>query len=320
MQRYLAWRLLLFIPTLAIASMVIFGIMRALPGDVALVVLSGSGEVSHDIEQVESVREELGLKDPLVIQYGRWLWSMANGEFGGQSLENREAIRSLVARQLPVTLQLTLYAVVLSIIVSVPLGVLAALQQDRWPDYLVRMVTISGQAIPNFLLALLVMVAFMLIFHWSPPIMYKDLWEDPWIHLQIMIWPTLVLGWGYSSLITRVTRSSMLEVLGQDYIRTARGKGLAERKIVFRHGFRNALIPIITVGGLELGGLISGVVIIESIFGLPGLGRGVIQAVTVRDYPVIQSLAMLLVFLMLCINLTVDTIYAIVDPRISYST
>ena len=320
MQRYLAWRLLLFVPTLIIASLLIFGVMRALPGDVALVVLSGSGDVTHNLEQIESLREELGLNDPLGTQYGRWLWSMVNGQFGGRSLENREPIRSLVGLQFPVTLQLTLYTVALSVVLSVPLGVLAALRQNRWPDYLVRIVFIAGQAIPSFFIALLVMIGLVLMFHWSPPIIYVDLWEDPWSHIQIMVWPTLVLAWGYSAYLTRMIRSSMLEALRQDYIRTAYAKGLSERDIVFRHALRNTLIPVVTVAGLQMGGLLSGVVILESLFGLPGLGRGIVQAASVRDYPVIQSFAMLLVFLMLCVNLMVDVIYAIVDPRISYNT
>jgi len=319
MLKYLVWRLLLFIPTLFIASIVIFGIMRLLPGDVALVVLSGSGEATHDVAQIERVREELGLNSPLIVQYGRWLRSMASAELGGRSLENRQVIRSVIARQLPVTLQLTLYTLVISVLVSVPLGVLAAVRQDRWPDYLIRMVFIAGQAVPSFLLALLVIMGLVLVFHWSPPIIYANLWEDPLAHVQIMLLPTLVLAWGHSAFLTRVTRASTLEVLRQDYIRTGLSKGLAGRVIVFRHALRNALIPVISVVGLQVGALLSGAVIVESIFGLPGMGRGILQAVTVRDYPLIQSLTMVLVVLVLAINLVVDLMYVAIDPRINYT-
>ena len=320
MQRYLLLRLALFIPTLAIASLLIFTVMRALPGDVVGVVLGGAGQSGYDAAQLESVREELGLRDPLIVQYGNWVWDMVNGSFGGRSLEDREEIRSLVARQLPVTLLLTVYALFLAFVVSVPLGVVAALWQDRWPDYMVRFVTISGQAIPSLWAALLVILGLLLFFNWSPPVIYTNPWSNPWNHVQIMIWPTLVLGWGYSSYLTRVTRSSMLEVLRQDYIRTAYGKGLDRPTIVFRHTLRNSLIPVVSVAGLQVGALVSGAIILESIFLVPGVGRGIVQAVTVRDYPVIQSLAVLLVLLMLSVNLVIDLIYVLLDPRISYTT
>ena len=319
MQKYLAFRLLLFVPTLVIASIIIFGVMRVLPGDVALVVLSGSGEVTHNIEQIESVREELGLDAPLVVQYGKWFGSMLSGGFGGRSLETREELRSLVARQFPVTLQLTFYTILISVGISLPLGILAAVRQDHWLDYLVRVLSIAGQALPSFFIALVSVLGLVKVLHWSPPIIYSDLWEDPWAHIQMMLLPTLVLVWGYSAFLIRMTRSGMLEVLRQDYIRTAYNKGLAWHVVLFRHGLRNALIPVASVAGLQIGALLSGAVILESIFGLPGLGRGIVQAVTVRDYPVIQSLAMLLVFLMLSVNLAVDLIYSLVDPRISYN-
>lgn len=320
MSRYLAWRLTLFVPTLLVASIVIFGIMRVLPGDVALVVLSGSGEVTHDADQIERVREELGLNDPLVVQYGRWLTGIVTGDLGGRSLENREPVRSLVSRQLPVTLQLTAYTVVLSILVSVPLGILAALRRNRWPDYLIRLISITGQAVPGFFVAILVILALLILFRWSPPIVYANLWENPWQHFQIMLWPTLVLAWGFSAYLIRITRAAVLEVLQQDYVRTARSKGLSERVVLFRHTLRNALLPIASVAGIQLGALLGGVVILESIFGLPGIGRGVVDAVSTRDYPVVQTLATLLVFLMLAVNLIVDLIYVVVDPRISYTT
>lgn len=319
MKRYLIRRLVLFLPTLLVASLVVFGIMRALPGDVVGVVLGGTGQTAVSEEQLDAIREELGLKDPLPVQYGRWLLSMVNGQFGGRSLETREPIRSLVARQLPVTALLTFYAIGLAVLLSVPLGILAAIRQNGWPDYLIRIAAIAGNAMPSFWVGLMALLGLVIVFQWSPPVIYRDIWENPWEHLQIMLIPALALGWQYSAHVTRVTRSSALEILRQDFIRTARAKGLPERLVVSGHVVRNALIPVITVASLQLGAVLSGAIILESIFGLPGLGRGVVSAVTARDYPVIQSLAMLLVFLILGVNLVVDIVYGLIDPRISYA-
>lgn len=318
MTRYLATRLALFVPTLLIASVAIFSIMRLIPGDVADVVLSGSGESTHDVEQIERVREELGLNDSLVVQYGEWLWSLVNGDFGGKSFDSREGIASIVGRQLPVTLLLTAYALGVALFVAVPLGVLAASTQDRWPDYVARAISIAAQAVPAFVLALAVLLALLILFHWTPPIIYADPWEDLWLHLRIMVVPAMVLGFGLSGMLLRMTRASLLETLGQDYVRTARGKGLSEQIVLFRHALRNAAVPVVTAGALQAGALLSGAVVVEVVFGLPGVGRGIVDAVTSRDYPVIQSLAVLLVFLVLCINLIADTAYAALDPRIFY--
>ncbi|MFH1483972.1 MAG: ABC transporter permease [Chloroflexota bacterium] len=319
MIRYLLWRIALLVLSTLVASVVVFGVLRVLPGDVAIVILGGGG-APHSPEVREALREELGLNDPLAVQYGRWLWSMASGEFGGQSLVNGQPIRSLVARQLPVTLLLALYTVVLSVVVSVPLGVIAVWRWRRWPDYIVRAVSIIGQAVPSFWVALLIILGLVLVFHWSPPIVYTHPWEDPWNHLQIIIWPVLLLSWEYSSHIVRVTRASMLDVLHENYVVTARAKGLPERTVILRHVLRNALPPTITVIGFQLGALLGGTLILESIFGLPGLGRGLVTAALTRDYPVVQSLATLLVFAMLSINLVIDLGYMTADPRISYST
>jgi peptide/nickel transport system permease protein len=318
MRQYILRRVLLFVPTLLLASAATFAIMRALPGDVALVILGGEANTPAALEQVEAYREALGLRDPLPVQYGRWMVSLIDGEFGGRSLADREPIGGIIARRLPVTLQLAAYALVISMLVSIPLGIIAAVQRDRWPDYLVRIVTLSGHALPNFWLALVILLVLSVQFTWSPPVFYKNLWEDPLVHLQKAVWPALVLAWGFSANITRITRSNMLEVLNQDYVRTARAKGLVEAVIVSRHALRNAFIPVLTLSGLQLAGLLGGTVVLESIFGLPGIGQGIVLAANSRDYPVIQTLAMLLVFMMLCLNLVVDLCYAAIDPRISY--
>ena len=321
MARYVARRLLLYIPTLFAASVFIFAIMRILPGDVALAILGSEDDGNEAItrQQIEELRAELGLTEPIYVQYGRWAWSLINGEFGGRSLWDREALPEIVARRLPVTLQLTLYTVLITWIVSLPLGILAAIYQNRPIDYFIRAISIAGHAVPNFWVALMLLLALLWWFAWSPPIFYANFWEDPQAHLQQVIWPALILAWAFSSTVIRVTRSSMLEVLRQDYIRTARAKGLVEHSVVLRHALRNSLLPVVTLGGLEVGALLGGTVILEGIFGLPGIGQGIVLAATTRDYPIIQTLVMLLVTTMLTLNLAVDLVYSFVDPRIRYS-
>lgn len=315
MRKHIAWRIALILPTLLAASLLVFLVMRALPGDVALVILGGSGDTVVNPEVREALEEELGLNDPLAVQYGRWLWSMVNGEFGGRSLETREPIRSIVGRQLPVTALLAGYTLALSIAVSLPLGVLAAARSNRLSDYVVRLTTLGGLAIPNLWVALLTILSLLIFFRWSPPVIYAAPWADPWTHAQKMVWPAAILAWEQSSHLVRVTRSGVLEALGQTYITTARGKGLPESAVVWQHAFPNALVPAVTMIGLQLGALLSGALILETIFGLPGIGRGLVQAALARDYPVIQSLATLLVLLSLLVNLVVDVLNRLLDPR-----
>jgi peptide/nickel transport system permease protein len=317
MRRYLVYRIGMMIPTVLIASIILFGIMRVLPGDVATVILSGSGTSPHSVEAREALRDELGLNDPIPVQYGRWLWSMVNGDFGGRSLATGEKVRTLVGRQFSVTLLLTAYAITLSVLISIPAGVLAAVTRNRWPDYFVRVITAVGQAMPSFWVALLLMLGLLVFLRWSPPIIYVQPWQDPMDHLQMMMIPTLLLAWEYSAHVTRVTRASMIQVLSRDYVRTARGKGLSERIVVWRHAMRNALIPSTTVLGLQLGTLLGGTLILEMIFGLPGLGRGVVQAAVERDYPVVLSVSVLLVLIMLVANLFLDLLNMWLDPRVS---
>ena len=318
MRGYVIRRLLLFVPTLFLASLLIFGAMRVLPGDVAARILSDE-EAVVSAEHYERLRDQLGLTEPLPIQYGKWIWSMVNGEFGGQSLVTREPISEMVARRLTVTAQMAAYTIALTMIIAVPLGILAAIYQDRWPDYVIRIFTIAGHAIPNFWLALMVILLLVLVWNWTPPLRYQLLWEHPWEHFQKVIWPVLILTWGYTAFLTRITRSNVLEVLRQDYVRTARSRGLHEVVILGRHVLRNALIPVVTVGGFYLSFLVSGSLILENIFGIPGIGQGLIAGATDRDYPVIQSLTLLLVFFLLSVNLLVDLLYKIIDPRIDYS-
>lgn len=317
MYKYIAWRLILIIPALIGASAVIFLIMRVMPGDITLVI---SGDVVVNPEVKEALRRELGLNDPFYIQYGRWLWSMGSGGFGGRSLESQEAIGSIIGRQLPVTLLLAGYTMLLSIVVSMPLGVISAILKDRWPDRLIRVATLGGLAFPHLWLALLVLLGLLLLFRWSPPIVYDAPWVDLRDHLKLMCWPSLILAWEYSSHLVRITRSSMLNSFSQAYITTAWSKGLPRYAVVLRHALPNTLIPSVTMLGLQVGTLLGGALILETIFGLPGIGRGLVQAAVSRDYPVVQSLTTLLVLVALIVNLLVDMLYKFIDPRISYST
>ena len=319
MKAYVAKRILLFVPTLFFASLLIFGAMRVLPGDVAARILSDEEQAYVTQEQYEQLRSSLGLNDPLVVQYGSWMWSMMNGEFGGESLATREPISEMVSRRLKVTAQLALYTIIITMIVSIPLGILAAIYQDRWPDYLIRIFTITGNSIPNFWLALMLLLFMVLVLQWSPPLRYEPVWENPSAHFLKVMWPVLILAWGYTAFMTRITRSNVLEVLRQDYVRTARSKGLHEVVVLGRHVLRNALIPVITVAGFYLSFLLSGSLILENIFGIPGVGQGIIAGARERDYPVIQSLTLLLVFFLLAINLIVDLLYKIIDPRIDFA-
>lgn len=318
MKRYIGRRVLLYFPTLFLASLAIFAIMRVLPGDVTQVILGGDQTTPRALAQAEDLRQRLGLNDHIVVQYFRWVWSMINGEFGGASIVSREPISEIIARRLPITLELAAWTTLIAWVVSIPSGVLAAMYQNRMPDYILRIITLAGTALPNFWIALMLILVMLIFFSWTPPIFYMDLWENPIQHMLKIIWAALILAWGYSSYLTRVTRSTMLEVLRQDYVRTARSRGLRERAVVLRHALPNAMIPVLTLGGLQLATLLSGTVILETVFSLPGIGQGVVQAATERDYPVIQSLVMLLVTLMLTLNVIIDIIYAKIDPRISY--
>jgi len=263
MQAYMLKRLLLFVPTLILASMMIFGIMRVLPGDVALAILiTGEGE-SQDIiteEDIQRIRDQLGLGDPLVVQYVKWVRGLVTGDLGN-SLFNNRAVSTMIAERLPITLHLMVYTVTLSLVVSIPLGVIAALKQNKWPDYLIRLTSILGLAAPNFWIGMLIILFLVLVFRWVPEPIYEDVWVNPITNISILIWPVIVLNWRFSSYQARVMRANLLEVLRMDYVRTAHSKGLSPRMVVTRHAVRNALLPVITLLGSEVAVLLGGTVI-----------------------------------------------------------
>lgn len=322
MSKYLIRRLVLFVPTLIMGTLLVFTVMRILPGDLAESILSAEANETGrevDLARLAHLRETMGLNDPLHVQYGKWVWSMVNGEFGGKTLVDGEPIREVLAFRLPKTLELGLLGFSLSIVLGIPLGVVAAVYQDKWPDYVIRMILVGGLSIPSFWLALMMLLALLLLFNYVPPLGYVGPTEDLWGNLQIMAMPTFIIGFHAATTKARVTRAQILDVLRQDYIRTARSKGLQERVVLWRHAMKNAMIPVVTIAGLNLVTILGGTVILESIFGIPGMGTGLVEAVRERDYTLVQSIVTLFLVVTMIGNLSVDLSYAWLDPRIKYS-
>ncbi len=319
MTQYVVKRVGLFIPTLILASLMIFSLMRLLPGDPALLKLLGDeGSVHFTDEDLARERARLGTDKWLPFQYVAWVGGMLKGDFG-ESLYYETPVSEDLRERLPVTVQLTIMGIGLAILISVPVGVLSAVRQDTRLDYVLRAFTISGVALPTFLTGILIVFVISRWFNWTPPLGYAPLWEDPGKNIQQLFLPAIALGFYDSCFIARVTRSAMLEVFREDYIRTARSKGLAEWFVVGRHALKNAFLPVITIIGWQFGRVISGTVIIETIFIVPGMGRLLIDSILHRDYTMIQGLVVLVTLLVMLVNLTVDLLYAWLDPRIRYA-
>ena len=316
MRTYLLKRLLLMVPTLFGAAALVFLIMRVIPGDVALLVRGGDGG-QVDQKQLAAVRQQLGLDQPLLVQFGTWLWGVLRFDFGNSLWTGQPVAHELLIR-LPLSLELALFATMVSVIIAIPLGMLAAVRQDTWVDYVVRVVSIGGLAIPGFWVGILCILGLVIFFGWGPPLEFTPPWVDPWANFQMMVWPVVTVGYRFSAVTTRMTRSTVLEVLREDYIRTAWAKGLRERAVVIRHALKNALLPVITLVGTEFAFLIGGLVVTETVFTLNGIGRFVVDAVAHRDYPVVQALVFLIAFGFVIVNLLVDLTYAWLDPRIRY--
>ena len=317
MGTYIVKRLLLIIPTLFGVAAIVFLIMRVIPGDVALLILGGDDGGQIDPKQLAAMRSQLGLDQPLFVQFGTWLWGVVRLDFGTSLWTGQPVVKELLIR-LPLSLELALLATIVSVILAIPLGLLAAVRQDTWVDYVVRVVSIGGLAVPSFWIGILCILTLVIFFGWGPPLEYIAPWQDPWLNLEMMIWPVLTVGYRYSAVTTRMTRSTVLEVLREDYIRTAWAKGLRERAVVIRHALKNAMLPVITLIGTEFAFLIGGLVVTETVFTLNGIGRFVVDAVAHRDYPVVQALVFLIAFSFVIVNLLVDLTYAWFDPRIRY--
>ena len=321
MQNYAIRRLLLFIPTLLVVSMLVFGLMRVVPGDVAILVLAGPGEegaTRFTDEQVQEVRERLGLDDPIYVQYVNWMRGVVTLDFGDSLFANSPVASDVIRRFYRVSLPLTLLTVSIALLLAIPSGVVQAIMQGSIWDYILRAISIGGVAMPGFVVGTLMLLLTVRVFGWIPPLEYRPFWEDPWITLQQLIMPALALGYLFSASLSRMVRSTMLEVLREDYIRTARAKGLKSSTVLIRHALRNALLPVVTLAGLQLGALLGGTVIIETLFNLPGVGRATIQAINTRDYPLVQFVVLLFATIFLTVNLTIDLAYGVLDPRIRY--
>ncbi|MEK7778209.1 MAG: ABC transporter permease [Chloroflexota bacterium] len=319
MGKYIIRRLILIIPTLWLLTLLIFGLMRVLPGDVAVMILSDpAGGMTANRETLDSLREKLGLNKPLHIQYLEWVWGMVRGDLGDSLFSGRPVLQDILVR-LPVTVEIALLATLVGFFTGIPLGILSAIKQNSWIDQTLRFVSIIFLATPSFWLGLLVILAGLIWFGWVPPSGYNTLWERPKDNILQVMWPVLILGSGGMATIARMTRSTMLEVLREDYIRTARSKGLREQVIIIRHALKNALIPVVTLAGLTFAQLMGGTVILEAIFGVPGMGNLFITSIRTLDYPIVQAITVIFAVLFMATNLLIDLLYGWLDPRISYS-
>ncbi|MBI3330445.1 MAG: ABC transporter permease, partial [Nitrospinae bacterium] len=295
MRTYVVERLLLFLPAVLGVTLVVFVLMRLVPGDIATILVyeAGTERAGAAREAVQKMRQELGLDRPVLVQYVDWLLGAVRGDFGFSYWERRP-VAEILHERFPRTLQLALMTVVLALCWSVPLGVISAVRQDTVTDYLARLVSISGLSIPAFFVGVLLLFFLVRFFRWMPPLEFTAFFDDPTENLKQLIWPALAEAYYISAPITRLTRSLMLEVIREDYVRTARAKGLPERLVVYHHALRNMLIPLITFVGWSGGRLLGGVVVMELIFAVPGMGTGLIDGVNHRDYPTVQAIVFLL--------------------------
>ena len=316
MTNYIIRRLIGAALVLFLMSIVVFRLVHWLPGDALLVKLGEAGRIPPD--KLEQARHEMGIDRPLYEQYATWLGGVLRGDLG-RSLIWDESVAARIRKGLPITLELAVLASAVAIAIAIPVGVLSAIKQDTPIDYITRVIAVTGLAVPGFWLATLALLYLTLWFNWTPPLRYTPIWEDPRTNLQTFILPALILGFSLGASLTRMTRSTVLEVLRNDYIRTARAKGLQGRMVIGRHVLKNALIPVITIFGLQFTGLLGGSVIMESLFSLPGVGGVTLQAVQQRDYTQIQGNALFLGAIAVLMNLVVDISYAWIDPRIRYS-
>lgn len=315
MTQYLIKRILFSVLVLFIISILVFTAVRMIPGDVCRIVLA-TPDVNE--AQCQAIESELGLDEPLVTQYLKWMGGILTGDWGKALISERDVLDQIQTR-IPLTLELTLLATTFALLIAIPIGVISAMKQDGFSDYVLRLLTIGWLSIPAFWLGTMLVVFPAKWWGYSPPVGYVDIWDDPLKNLEQLYLPAIALGIGISASLARVTRSSMLEVLRQDYVRTARAKGLRERVVIVRHGLKNAMIPVITLFGLQVGVLLGGTVVLESIFSLPGLGQMTLESVTIKNYPQVQGLVLFFAAVLVTINLLVDLSYAWFDPRIRYS-
>jgi len=316
MWQYILKRLLLMIPTLFGVALLVFLLLRVAPGDIVELKYAGSGTFAPK-EALDRERAQLGLDKPVAQQFVSWISGFVRFDFG-QSMWTGQPITQEIRVRLELSLELAVMATLVAMLLAVPLGTLAALKQDTWVDYGVRIFSIAGLAMPSFWLGIVIILAFLIVFKRLPPLTFTSFWVDPRANLAQLIWPALAVGYRYSAMATRMTRSAVLEVLHDDYVRTARAKGLGEAVVLLKHALRNALLPIVTVIGLEFAFLIGGLVVTEQVFNLNGIGMLFVESVTHRDYTMTQALVLLVSCVFIFMNFVVDLLYAWLDPRIRY--
>ena len=315
MRRYIVGRLLLMIPTLIGVAILTFVIMRAVPGDIVELRYAGSNVPQEVIDQE---RRLLGLDKPLWEQFTGWMTSLARFDLG-QSLWTGHSVVDEVQVRMPLSIELAILATLFAVVLAIPLGVIAAVKQDSWIDYAIRVFSIGGLAMPSFWIGIMMVLITLTFWGWAPPVVFTPLFEDPVANLAGLILPAIAVGYRYSAVSMRMTRSTVLEVLREDYVRTARAKGLRETLVVVRHALRNALLPVVTVVSLEFAFLIGGLVVTEQVFNLNGIGKLLVDAVAHRDYTLVQALVLLLAAVFVFVNFIVDMVYVVLDPRIRYS-
>ena len=323
MLRYVIKRLLLMIPTLLGAALLVFLLMRLIPGDVCVLRLATGGG-SMDPTVINNCRVELGLDQPYLVQFLAFIKGLATFDLGKSMWTGRPIVNE-VGLRFQLSLQVAIMATLTAVLIAIPLGTISAVKQNTWIDYVVRAFSIAGVAMPSFWLGILIILGILITSKawfgqpWMPPIKYVPLWVDPFYNLSMLIWPALATGYRYSAVATRMTRSAMLEVLREDYVRTARAKGVFRKLIVRRHALRNALLPVVTIIGIEFAFLMGGLVVTEQVFNLNGLGKLFVESISNHDYNMTQALVMMVVAIFAFTNLVVDIVYAWLDPRIRYS-
>jgi peptide/nickel transport system permease protein len=317
MLRYVVTRLLLMVPTLFGVAVLIFLLLRVVPGDVveARYLTQGSQFQSQELMDIE--RKKLGLDQPVWKQFTSWIGGVLRLDFG-LSMWTGAPITEEIKLRFVLSLQLAVMATVVATLLAIPLGIIAAVKQDTWIDYAVRVFSIAGLAMPSFWLGILMILGMLIIFKWLPPMVFTPFWVNPWENLAQLLWPALAVGYRYSAVATRMMRSAMLEVLREDYIRTARAKGLWLKLILARHAMKNAMLPVITVIGLEFAFLLGGLVVTEQVFNLNGLGRLFVEAIAHRDYTLTQALVLIVAAVFIFVNFATDIAYALIDPRIRF--
>jgi peptide/nickel transport system permease protein len=315
MQEYLMRRLLLLLPTLIGVTLIVFLMMRVIPGDP---VANMMGEAYSEAD-AQRLRRELGLHQPILLQYCKWLGLLVQGDWGRSMFTNRPVLSEVLYR-LPVSLELIVLSTLLSLLIAFPAGIIAAIRPNTWKDYSAMMVAMAGVSIPEFFLAVLLFLLFGLALGWLPVSGYIPVTQHLGDNVRHMILPTIALGFPRAALLTRLIRASLLEILKMEYVTAARAKGLGERLIILKHALRNALIPTVTVAGLQIGFLIGGAIVVETVFAVPGIGSFGIDAIIKRDYPQVQAFVLVGALIFVVANLTVDMLYLVIDPRIQYAT